>query len=225
MRSENGSDGQRKSFIEAARRKQIIAAAVEVISEVGYGNASLARIAERAGISKGVISYHFAGKDELMTELVVQLFVAGAEYMVPLIEAETGARNRLRVYLESNLRYIDENRKHIGAMVAVALNFRKPDGTPVFDGSNEEQDVIEPLAELLREGQRSGEFGEFDPKLMARSIRDSIDGAGSRAVRDPDFDMPGYSAHLCRVYGLATRGEAEIEEGRRGLAIREEELS
>ncbi|MFD6455458.1 TetR family transcriptional regulator, partial [Nocardia sp. NPDC060220] len=53
MRPENKPDGQHRSFIEEARRRQIIAATVEVVSELGYANASLARIAERAGISKG----------------------------------------------------------------------------------------------------------------------------------------------------------------------------
>ena len=40
--------------------------AIEVLAELGYAQTSFARIAERAGISKSVISYHFAGKDELL---------------------------------------------------------------------------------------------------------------------------------------------------------------
>jgi AcrR family transcriptional regulator len=66
MRSETGTHGQRnQTFIEAARRAQIVTAAIETIAGLGYGQASLARIAERAGTSKGVISYHFPGKDDL----------------------------------------------------------------------------------------------------------------------------------------------------------------
>ena len=51
MRSENGKSGQPKdrTFIETARRAQIVAAAIDTIAELGYGQASLARIAERAG--------------------------------------------------------------------------------------------------------------------------------------------------------------------------------
>ena len=50
------------SFIEKARRTQIIECAIETIAEVGYAQASLGQIAKRAQISKGVISYHFANK-------------------------------------------------------------------------------------------------------------------------------------------------------------------
>lgn len=92
MRPENSPDGQRRSFIEEARRRQILALAVEVLAEGGYAHASLARIAKHAGISKGVISYHFDGKDDLMTQVVIQLFVSGAEYMKPFVEAADGSR-------------------------------------------------------------------------------------------------------------------------------------
>lgn len=47
-----GQDGY--SFIEAARRAQIVESAIETIAEAGYARASMAQIAPRAGISKGV---------------------------------------------------------------------------------------------------------------------------------------------------------------------------
>ncbi|MEW1734748.1 TetR/AcrR family transcriptional regulator [Nocardia beijingensis] len=206
MRPENSTDGQRRSFIEEARRRQIIAAAVEVISEVGYANASLARIAERAGISKGVISYHFDGKDDLMTQLVVQLYVSAAEYIAPRVAAAAGPRASLLAYLESNLGFIDANTTYVAALIEVVTNLRDAAGNPKFTSADGERDIIAPLTDILSEGQRSGEFGEFDPLLMAKSIRDAVDGAAGRAVREPDFAMDAYAAHLCRLFDVATRG-------------------
>jgi AcrR family transcriptional regulator len=58
-----------RTFIETARRAQIMAAAIDTIAELGYGQASLARIAQRAGTSKGVICYHFVGNDDLAPHL------------------------------------------------------------------------------------------------------------------------------------------------------------
>ena len=50
-------------FTEHARRAQIVGAAVETIADLGYGQASFAQIARRAGPSStGLISYHFAHK-------------------------------------------------------------------------------------------------------------------------------------------------------------------
>ncbi|MFE1591679.1 TetR/AcrR family transcriptional regulator [Nocardia sp. NPDC058705] len=207
MRPENNPDGQQRSFIEEARRRQIIASTVEVISEVGYANASLARIAEHAGISKGVISYHFDGKDELMSQVVIQLIVSGAEYMGPIVDAAIadGHRACLHAYLASNLQFIDDNRSYVAAVGDIVLNLRGPDGTLRFDTPDGDREMIAPLVSVLSEGQRTGEFGDFDPTVVARLIRDSIDGVAGRAVREPDFDMGRYRSHLIRMYDAVIR--------------------
>jgi TetR/AcrR family transcriptional regulator, fatty acid metabolism regulator protein len=62
-----------RTFTETARRTQIVAAAIDTIAELGYGRASLARIADTAGTGKSVILYHFSGKDDLIRELVADL--------------------------------------------------------------------------------------------------------------------------------------------------------
>src|SRR5215831_7463652 len=80
-----------------------VAAAIDTIAELGYGQASLARIAETAGTSKGVIIYHFGGKDELIRELVAELVARGVAYMEPQIDAEPTGAGKLRAYIESNL--------------------------------------------------------------------------------------------------------------------------
>ena len=62
MRS-NEASGDSPTFTETARRAQILACAIGAIAESGYGRASLAEIARRAGVSKGVVSYYFTSKD------------------------------------------------------------------------------------------------------------------------------------------------------------------
>ncbi|GAA5052950.1 hypothetical protein GCM10023318_26260 [Nocardia callitridis] len=176
-----------------------------MISEVGYGNASLALIAKHAGVSKGVISYHFDGKDDLMTQLVIQLYFAGGEFMAPRIGRAVGPRAQLLTYLESNLDFIAANRNYVAAMTDVVVNLREEDGSLKFASVDGEREIIAPLLEMLREGKRVGDFGDFDATLMAESIRDVIDGVAGRVVRDPEFDIAAYSAHVCRVFDVATR--------------------
>ncbi|MGH8430951.1 MAG: TetR/AcrR family transcriptional regulator, partial [Solimonas sp.] len=79
MRSENATPGQRQlpTFISDARQRQIVDCAIEALAEVGYARASLAEIAKRAGISKGVILYHFKGKDDLLEKVVDDIYVRG----------------------------------------------------------------------------------------------------------------------------------------------------
>src|SRR5580700_8813672 len=111
-----------RTFTENARRRQIVAAAIDTIAEVGYGQASLARIAKRIGVSKGVISYHFAGKDDLIRQVVIDVVDAGRAYMIPRILAETTGPATLRAYIESNLSFMREHRNYMAAVLDIARN-------------------------------------------------------------------------------------------------------
>src|SRR5499427_10614765 len=124
MRSEDSPIGQEpgRTFTETARRAQIVAAAIDTIADLGYGQASLARIAEAAGTSKGVIIYHFGSRDELIKELVADLIAKAGAYMRPRIEAEQTGAGMLRAYIESNLMFMAENLSHVAATVEIALN-------------------------------------------------------------------------------------------------------
>ena len=76
---------KRRNFIEQARRAQIVQAAIETIAEVGYTKATFARIAERADISPGLISYHFSSREKLIAQVIAHIESA----MEQAIEAET----------------------------------------------------------------------------------------------------------------------------------------
>src|ERR1700761_6121582 len=102
MRSNSVTDDQsRRSFIETARRAQIIDCATQAIAELGFAQTSLAKIAKRAGISTGVISYYFAGKDDLIAEVVVHVFDAGADFIRARVGDPPTARETLRAFIEA----------------------------------------------------------------------------------------------------------------------------
>ena len=50
----------------AARRQEIIAAAVEVFSSTGFHKGSLRDVAERAGLSQAGLLHHFPSKNHLI---------------------------------------------------------------------------------------------------------------------------------------------------------------
>jgi AcrR family transcriptional regulator len=143
-----------RSFIEAARRAQIVECAIEVIAEVGYRRASMARIAERAKISRGLISYHFAGKDELISQVVLTVFADAAGFMEPRVEAETTAAGQLRAYIQSNLEYMRTHPDRIIAIVEILSGGALADGTLGIDPIDAEEQALAPLVELFRPGER-----------------------------------------------------------------------
>lgn len=206
IRPESKPTGQELSFIERARRAQIIEAATVVIAEDGFGQASLARIAQRAGVSKGVISYHFSGKNELIMQVVVAVYADGAEAMTPAIEAATTPPERLAAYLRSNLDFIARNPIKIRALIGIFLSFRGDDGTLPFDARSEEP-IIADLEAGFREGQADGSFRAFDTAVMARSVRGAIDAVSPQVAVYPDLDLAAYAEELVILFDLATRRE------------------
>ena len=207
MRSESSPIGQEstRTFTETARRAQIVAAAIDTIAELGYGQASLARIAETAGTSKGVIIYHFGGKDELMRELVAEVVARGVAYMEPQIDAEPTGAGKLRAYIESNLAFMGENRNHMVAIFEIALNARAADGSRLYDFSVQDAGVAA-LEQLLAYFQGTGEFrAGFDPHVMAMAIRAAINAVPAQLARDPALDVAHHAREIADMFHIATR--------------------
>jgi AcrR family transcriptional regulator len=195
-----------RTFTENARRQQIVAAAIDTIAEVGFAQASLARIAERIGVSKGVISYHFAGKDDLIRQVVIDIIEAARAYMIPRVFAESTGPARLRAYIESNLAFMREHRNSMVAIVDIARNGRvMADGPRRVDGRDADV-AVHILEDELARLQAEGELrSDFDPGVMAVAIRAAIDSVPHRLVREPDLDVDHYAREIVTIFDLATR--------------------
>lgn len=183
-----------------ARRAQIVTAAIDTIAELGYGNASFARIAKRAGISSTrLISYHFDDKAELVRAVVGAVLGEAADYMGKRMRVAGGTlTDMMAAYIESNLEFIAEHPTAIRAVIEIASNARGEDGTPLVQSTD---DPVDRLAAMFRQGQEAGEFRAFDPVVMAVTLRAAIDAAASR----PGLDPRAYAAELVALFTHAVK--------------------
>lgn len=60
----------RKQERGTVAQRRMLEAASELIAEGGLGHATMARIGERAGYSRGLADYHFASKSEIVEKIV-----------------------------------------------------------------------------------------------------------------------------------------------------------
>ena len=196
-----------RSFTEAARRSQIVDCAIDIIAEMGFAKASVDQIAKLAGVSKGVITYHFPSKQEIVDAVIEKVVTAGRAYMEPRLMAETSAAGRLRAYIESNLEFINVHRKPLIALVEIAMSARRADGSLVIGPDSLAQRAAN-LEEQLRAGQRSGEFRRFNTRVMALTIIQAIDGVPPLLAREPNLDVRLHAKELATVFALATRRQS-----------------
>ncbi|GAA1657950.1 TetR family transcriptional regulator [Nonomuraea maheshkhaliensis] len=205
MRSENEPSGQNpRSFIEEARRAQIVCSAVAVIAEAGFAKASLARIAEHAGISKGVISYHFAGKDELMEEVVRHTYQGAVAHVAARMEGLTTATELVRTHILAAAEYMRGHRDQLKTLGEIFNNLREADGAPRF-GINGNEKLYELLERLYRLGQAGGEFRAFDPRVMAVTHQAALDTMFAYWVANPGHDLDAHARELADLVERACR--------------------
>ncbi|MFI7444189.1 TetR/AcrR family transcriptional regulator [Nonomuraea indica] len=204
MRSKNKADGQDRSFIETARRAQIVQCAIDVIADTGYAQASLARIAERAGISKGVISYHFDSKDELVQQIVQEAFALGDAFVRPRIEAQATAAGMLRAYIEASVEFYRTHRRHMLALLDIWTNFRTEDGRQRLGVRDNEAEMSD-VEQILQLGQATGEFGEFSTRVLAVAVKQAVDGVLILMASYDDLDFDTYARELAALFDRATR--------------------
>ncbi|MGI9483339.1 MAG: transcriptional regulator BetI [Hyphomicrobiales bacterium] len=62
-----------KVGMKPLRRKQLIAAAIQTIHEHGLADATVARIARKAGVSTGIVHHYFKDKNDLLFETMRSL--------------------------------------------------------------------------------------------------------------------------------------------------------
>lgn len=196
------SNRETRTFTEQARRSQIVAAAIDVLADGGYSAASLAAIAERVGVSKGVISYYFAGKDELLREVVTSVLTDAAEFMRPQVLAADSHAAALRTYVTSNLDYIDGHRREIRALTEIFNAVPPGTSHPYAAGHG---NAVQALTDLLRKGQDAGEFGTFAADHVAVALRAAIDAVTELLRADQNASVHGYGAELADLFERGVR--------------------
>ncbi|MEC0244564.1 TetR/AcrR family transcriptional regulator [Paenibacillus chitinolyticus] len=196
------------SFIEEARRNQIMTCAIEIISSRGYAQASLAQIAKVAGISKGVISYHFSSKDDLIEEIVSDLYESGSTFMTPYLAAQTTALGWINTYIEKNVLFMKSHRKHVIAVTEIIFHARDEEGKPRHFRNIDTDATINVLVKMLHRGTMEGDFREFtdfSARVLAATIRSAIDGLSFQLAASLDLDLDAYAKELVTIFQLAAR--------------------
>jgi AcrR family transcriptional regulator len=206
MRSKRDED---RTFTDRARRAQIVAAVIALVAERGYRQASVGNIAERVGIAKSVVLYHFANKDELVGAVVTEIFSAAAAVMLPAVDAEATAAGKLRAYIRSNGSFIATHRAQALALLDIWTSFRTSTGLRLDEAAAQTPPpdtlaALDPLAVLLL-GQHTGEFRAFSAPAMAIAVRQAIDGAVLQLARDAAFNVPAYCEEVVELFDRATR--------------------
>lgn len=171
--------------LEPERQEAILAAAAEEFAERGYAGASLNRVIEAAGISKGSLYYYFDDKEDLfatVVEVAVERTLAetGGLSVQDVGEGEYWERVRDFGLRSLELMYRDD------WYVRLAMAFARLRDEP------EAQAAVRPAldwgrrytASILKRGQEVGAVRSDLPLALLVELTMAVDQAGDRWMMD-----------------------------------------
>jgi AcrR family transcriptional regulator len=191
---------RRRRLSRADRARVVVEAAEEIFAARGFAKASMAEIAEKAGVTKPVLYDHFGSKDGLVAEVIRR---AGAELRGAL-EAAVGEASSPEEALKRGLRtYFDFIDKHATSWtVLLTEGAGSPTGTAALEAVRRDQAgyIAALIAAELSPDQRDAAsvyaqavLGACERLALLRALDSTLD-ANTVATRLMDLFWLGFSA-------------------------------
>jgi AcrR family transcriptional regulator len=188
-------DRRRRRLGEDERRAQIIRATVHVVAAQGFDGASARSIAERAGVSKGLIWRYFADMDDLMRQAVLTTGAAIRDAIAAGLDLSRPVPEVIRAALRQAAALHRTHRDELQALNQITRSLRTPDGAAAFSQRDYEETYR--LQELLfRRGIEQGSLRPVDTRVLAVTYQSAIDGMLGYIDSHPDTDVEAYADAL-----------------------------
>ena len=164
-----------RTDVSEERKNQILDAAMETFSKVGFHKARMSDIAESSGLSKGSLYWYFENKNDLIVKLLARVFEPELKDLRNLLTDPGPIDDRLFSYAE---RGADDMIKMLKWMPLVydfiALAFRQE--TIKVSIRKFYQQNMEILEALIQQGLDSGELKADNAKDAAIAIGAIMEG-------------------------------------------------
>jgi AcrR family transcriptional regulator len=178
------------SEVAAQGRERLLDAAVRLIAREGIDNVRIARIATEAGVSAGLVHYHFASRDALLEEALEHSYERAGDLRVAALgEGRVTASQRLQAMIDQCLPSDRPLRDDWVLWVELWLrSARDPALRPVAARLYGRLHVW--FAETLAAGIAAGELRDCDVERMTDRLLALIDGYGIRVLtEDPEMSL------------------------------------
>ena len=167
--------------VEAERREQILLATCAVISETGMHDMRLTDVAQRAGVSSGMVHYYFATKRAVLVAAFEFNFTRSLARRRALLESKRAPMDRLARLAESYLPRDDET---LTAWRVWAELWAEALRDQEFQAVNERlyDEWRQLVVEMITRAQGDGTARAGDPVELANMLIAMIDGLATQVL-------------------------------------------
>jgi AcrR family transcriptional regulator len=173
---------QRSEAMREQSRGAILAAALEVFGESGFAQSTTAEIAEKAGVSKGLVFNYFPSKDALLQALVEKMLGEALDFWDAQPWQGT-PREQLLTWVDTAIAQVLRRPGFYRLYFSLAL---QPGGSGAVERAL--RNLEERLTRYLQRAEQLLQAaGSNQPALDARLLQCAINGLAQVIVTSPSF--------------------------------------
>ncbi|MFJ6147140.1 TetR/AcrR family transcriptional regulator [Streptomyces anulatus] len=189
----------RKQEISAETQRRLVAAAWELAAEGGAAAASVQAVADRSGISRGSVAWHFGSKDGLLKAVIVEAFRWGTSFMRERLAA-AGPDAGVEALIGANFDLMSRPEAHVFSTLLIEAVSRE---SPLRATYAEEYAKIRGL---YADHLRTADAHVADPEAVAAALLGGTLGINIQHRLDPDLDRRGAVTAMTDIYTDALSG-------------------
>lgn len=162
---------------EDPKRRQILEAALELFSEEGFHGTSMAALAKKAGLPVGTIYRHFAGKEELIHALYIEIKRARFVALLKDYDPDAPLRTRFETLWRNIFEYCLAHPRE--------FRFAEQYGFSPFLADIRKSIQIDFPKEILafyEDGYRDGLFKPLPPQILSALISGPLNALVTRVL-------------------------------------------
>lgn len=178
------------------RRSEIVDALLSTIAECGYAKATIQLIAQKAGLSPGLLHYHFKTKAEILLELVKTLAALPRQRYAVFAAAAQTPEQRLQAYINARLSKGEgANPTAVAAWVMIGAEaVRQPEVRDIYQQAIAAE--LSLIQELLADYLQSVGQPTSNVERLAAGLLALMEGAYQLACAAPGTLPGGYAAEM-----------------------------
>jgi TetR/AcrR family fatty acid metabolism transcriptional regulator len=159
--------------VKEFRTAEIVEAAGRVIGHVGYGGASMERIAREAGLSKGTLYLYFESREDLLARATEHGWGVLMSRVKASCRRARGYDAKLRELVRASIEYSIENGALLRALVerpsSECARSPAPEPSHATSGS-----YLAYVTHVIERGIRAGDLRPVNPHRAARQLLSTV---------------------------------------------------
>jgi TetR/AcrR family transcriptional repressor of bet genes len=183
------------------RRQQLIEATIDSLAKRGYAETTMADVADGAGLSRGIVNFHFESKEKLLVATLQYMADEyAAHWRAALQKAASDPASQLGVVVAADFDRSICNRRKLAAWCAFWGEAKSRPTYQALCGARDAayQNVI---IELCRKLKLDGGY-DFDPEATALALSAMLEGLWLRLMMGTE-DVTRETAYLAACEHLA----------------------